>query len=179
MESVQTPTNITEKDNQKEINKNDIDVLLDNASNAYISLASLLVSRMETLEILSPVVDQELLKKLEIKCAGLTKNLQKLEEDLIELKTDSESISKLLFIKENSENEDEVKKADLELLPKFEALIYRTGDISKGIDSLSEYYFINIQAVVDSLESNAREKHKKLAETLDKIREEGVIDEQQ
>ena len=159
------PTAITPESNEKEIKKEDIDLLLDNVSNGYLSLAGLLISRMEILEILAPVVDPQLLSNLEAKCSGLTVNMQSLEKDLDELKSEREAIENLLNLK-NSSDEDIVKKAELELLPKFESLIYRTGDISKAIESLSEYYFINIQATIDSLESNARQKHTELNEAL-------------
>ena len=172
------PTAITPENNEKVISKEDINLLLDNVSTGYLSLAGLLISRMEVLEILTPVIDQTLLATLEKKCSGLTVNMEKLEEELNFLKADSEAIDKLLDLKNNG-NEDDAKRADLELIPRFETLIYRTGDIQKGLESLSEYYFINIQSVVDSLESNARQKHKALSETLDKLNtEEGESNEQ-
>lgn len=173
LENIKTevPTAITPENNNKEIKKEDLDLLLDNVSAGYLSLAGLLISRMEVLEILIPVVDPVLLKTLEEKCTGLALNMRKLEDDLDALKADSEKIDELLEVKKSG-NEEAIKKADLELIPKFETLIYRTGDISKGLESLSEYYFVNIQAVVDSLESNAREEHKKLSDTLDKLNSE-------
>lgn len=173
LENIKTevPTAITPENNSKEIKKEDLDLLLDNVSTGYLSLAGLLISRMEVLEILTPVVDPVLLKTLEEKCTGLTLNMRKLEDDLDILKTESEKIDELLKVKESGDG-DAVKKAELELIPRFETLIYRTGDINNGLESLSEYYFVNIQAVVDSLESNAREKHKKLSDTLDKLNSE-------
>lgn len=163
LENIETkvPTAITPENNEKEIKKEDIDLLLKNASDGYVSLASLVISRMEKLDILAPVVDPELMSDLEKKCEGLTVNMQKLEEDLDSLKTESEKITELLYNKDAAD-EDSAKKIDLELLPRFEALVYKTGDVHKGLETLSEYYFINIQAVVDSLESNARKKHEEL-----------------
>jgi len=173
LENIETkaPTAITPENNEKEIKKEDIDLLLDNASEGYISLATLVISRMEKLDILSPVVDPVLLSELEKKCEGLTINMQKLEEDLNILKSESEKVAELLKNKVDA-NEEDIKKIDLELLPRFETLVYKTGDVHKGIETLSEYYFINIQAIVDSLESNAIKKHDELSKLNIEVKEE-------
>ena len=103
LENIKTevPTAITPENNSKEIKKEDLDLLLDNVSTGYLSLAGLLISRMEVLEILTPVVDPVLLKTLEEKCTGLTLNMRQLEDDLDALKADSEKIDELLEIKKS------------------------------------------------------------------------------
>lgn len=161
----QNHTLISENNTEKMISKEDLDKALLNTSEAYTSLAELLVSRMEKLDILTPVVEENLMNDLTKKIQGLSVNILAIEKDLEELKTISEKVEDLLK-KRDSEDELVVKQAELELLPNFEEFLIKTGLVSNSIESLSEYYFTHIQAVVDSLESNVIKKHDELSKIV-------------
>lgn len=161
----QNHTLISENNTEKVISKEDLDKALFNTSEAYTSLAELLVDRMEKLDILTPVVEKNLMNDLTKKIQGLSVNLLAVEKDLNELKTISEKVEDLLK-KKDSEDELVVKQAELELLPNFEEFLVKTGLVSSSIEALSEYYFTHIQAVVDSLESNAIKKHNELSKII-------------
>ena len=161
----QNHTLISENNTEKVISKEDLDKALFNTSEAYTSLAELLVDRMEKLDILTPVVEKNLINDLTKKIQGLSVNLLAIEKDLDELKTISEKVEDLLK-KRDSEDELVVKQAELELLPNFEEFLVKTGLVSNSIEALSEYYFTHIQAVVDSLESNAIKKHDELSKII-------------
>lgn len=161
----QNHTLISENNTEKVISKEDLDKALFNTSEAYTSLAELLVDRMEKLDILTPVVEKNLMNDLTKKIQGLSVNLLAVEKDLNELKTISEKVEDLLK-KKDSEDELVVKQAELELLPNFEEFLVKTGLVSNSIEALSEYYFTHIQAVVDSLESNAIKKHDELSKII-------------
>lgn len=161
----QNYTPISENNTEKVVSKEDLDKALFNTSEAYTSLAELLVSRMEKLDILTPVVEENLMNDLTKKIQGLSVNILAIEQDLNELKTISEKVEDLLK-KRDSEDELVAKQAELELLPNFEDFLIKTGLVSNSIESLSEYYFTHIQAVVDSLESNAIKKHDELSKII-------------
>lgn len=161
----QNYTPISENNTEKAISKEDLDKALFNTSEAYTSLAELLVSRMKKLDILTPVVEKNLMNDLTKKIQGLSVNILAIEKDLEELKNISEKVEDLLK-KRDSEDELVVKQAELELIPNFEEFLVKTGLVSNSIESLSEYYFTHIQAVVDSLESNAIKKHDELSKII-------------
>ena len=135
---------ITPDNRDKEIKSEDLNMLINAASNMYTGLAISIVDSLERLEIISPVVNKETLMSLEKKANGLSVNLLKKEKDALE--------------------EIDQRDIDLKLIPRFESLIYKVGGLTKELEALSEYYLTNLKAPIDSLEFNAKKKHEELSE---------------
>ena len=66
---------ITPDNRDKEIKSEDLNMLINAASNMYTGLAISIVDSLERLEIISPVVNKETLMSLEKKANGLSVNL--------------------------------------------------------------------------------------------------------
>lgn len=174
-EEVLVPKQIDEDNGDVELKKVDVDATVIKTVNMYTTLSGCVIERIKILDTLRPVIAADVITDLEIKIDGLAVNLTKIEKDVDILTELSKIITDLTAKQKEEKDEQELLVLDARLIQEFEAYLYKAGEAFGSLSRLSEYYFTNIQSVIDSLTSEVMKFSNALKES-NELSSETVVD---
>lgn len=163
----EVPQSINEENSDAKFKKEDIDATALKVIDTYQNLAECIIERVKSLDTLRPLLEQSIIDDLEVKIKGLSVNLTKLEKDINGITENSALINTITAEQKEETDEEKLIVIDARLISEFESYLYLVGNTYSSLNRLAEYYFTNIQSVIDDLVSKTFALNNRIKNSLD------------